>query len=101
MGYSCTQDAQSSLAVISKFYATAGNSNILTIKGRLYFFERGREQADGAITGTLMLDLENGYCQKAGNVRIAPDGSIVRFPVMSKVDKEECENTFRELRARN
>ncbi len=89
------------LGVIGRFYATDGNPNVLTIKGERYFFERGREQGDGAVTGSLMLMLPNDYCRKIGSVRINPDGTIGSFPKMPKVDRQECENTRRDMAARN
>jgi hypothetical protein len=78
MGYSCTRDAADMLGVIGKFYATDGNPNVLTIGGSRYFFERGKEQDDGAITGSLMLVLPDDYCRKVGSVRINADGTIDR-----------------------
>lgn len=101
MGYSCTRDAANILGVIGKFYATDGNPNILTMQGEQYFFERGREQYDGAITGTLMLMLPGEYCRKVGSVRINYDGTINKFPRMRQVEREEIENTFRDMSARN
>ncbi len=101
MGYSCTRDAADMLGTVSHFFATEGNGNILTIGKTQYFFERGREQGDGAITGTLMEMLPNDYCRKAGTVRIEPDGELARFPRISKVDREEIVNTFRDMQARN
>lgn len=127
MGYSCTKDASNMLGVIGKMFATNGNPNILTIRGREYFFERGREQRDGAITGILMVTVDsNGaplkivsvpsvleqklfgaqvqtqsYCRKAGTVRIEPDGKITRFPALNRDEKREAENTFRDMSARN
>lgn len=101
MGYSCTRDASNMLGVIGRMFATNQNPNILTIKGREYFFERGREQADGAITGTLMLDTQDGHCRKAGSVRIEPDGSISKFPALSKDERIEAINTLRDMEARN
>lgn len=70
MGYSCTRDAQDTLAVVSKLLATDGNPNIWTIGKSRYFFERGDENADGSITGDLMLMLSNDLCQRAGRIRI-------------------------------
>ena len=101
MGYSCTQDASHMLGVISKMYATDGNPNILTIKGKQFFFERGREQNDGSITGNLFQMLPNDMARKAGSVKIDADGQIARFPGMLKDEREEAENTFCDLRARN
>lgn len=101
MGYSCTRDAGDMLGIVGKVYATDGNPNVLTINGKRYFFERGREQADGAITGTLMMMLDGDYCRRAGRVRIEPDGTLTRFPALRKLQKEEVTSTFADMRARN
>lgn len=98
MGYSCTVDAGNMLGLIESIYAT-NNDCTMTIDGNQFFFERGREQADGAITGTLMLMIPNSaYCSKVGNVRINPDGSIARFP---RIDKRHCEKMFADLKQTN
>jgi hypothetical protein len=101
MSYSCTQDASHMLGVISKMYATDGNPNILTIKGKMFFFERGRENTDGSITGYLFQMLPDGMACKRGSVKIDADGQIARFPYMLKDEREAAENTFCDLRARN
>jgi hypothetical protein len=101
MGYSCTQDAANTLAVIGKMFNTDGNANILTIRGEQYFFERGREQADGAITGKLYQMLPNDLCRSVGNVRINADGSIKCFPRLKVAETIEAENTMRDMAARN
>lgn len=101
MGYSCTQDASYMLGVISHMFATDGNPNVLTIRGRQYFFERGREQADGAITGSLFKMLPNDMAQRAGRVRIEADGRINAFPAMSVQDCREALATFQDMTARN
>lgn len=80
MGYSCTKKAADTLERIGKSFATEGNPNILTIGGTKFFFEHGREQTDGAITGKLMEFLPNELCQSVGTVRIAPNGTVSRFP---------------------
>lgn len=101
MGYSCTQDASHTLGVIGRMFATDKNPNILTIKKTQYFFERGKEQTDGAITGSLMEMLPDNYCQKVGTVRIEPDGTITRFPKLTATDREEAQNTVRDMSAHN
>ena len=101
MGYSCTQDAGNMLGVIGKFFATEGNPNILTINGERYFFERGREQNDGAITGKLMLMLPDDYCRSVGAVRIEGDGTLTKIPCLRQVEREEITATFRDMSARN
>lgn len=101
MGYSCTRDAADMLGNISHFFATDGNRNILTIRDKQYFFERGRENPDGAITGTLMECLPNDYCRKAGTVRIEPDGELTRFPRLTPTLRAEVISSFRDMQARN
>ena len=101
MGYSCTKDASLTLGVIGHDYATDGNPNVLTIHGEQYFFERGQEQEDGAITGTLMLMLPGDYCRKAGSVRIEPDGTLTRFPKLKAFERSEITNGMRDMAARN
>jgi hypothetical protein len=101
MGYSCTKDARNMLGVIGRMFATNGNPNVLTIRGKEYFFERGREQSDGAITGSLFEMLPNEYCRKVGTVRIAADGTIDRFPKLTREEKREAESTLHDMEARN
>jgi hypothetical protein len=84
MGYSCTKAADDTLKLIGKTYALDGNPNILKIGAGAFFFECGREQTDGAITGKLMEMLPNDMCKSIGSVRIAPDGSITRFPAIPR-----------------
>lgn len=101
MSYSCTRDASDMLGNIGEFFKTNGNRNILTIRGTRYFFERGRENADGAITGTLMEMLPNDYCRKAGSVRIEPDGTLSRFPRLTMIMRAELANMYYDMQARN
>jgi hypothetical protein len=88
MGYSCTKDASDMLGVINKMCGL--KDGWLHIDGKRFFFERGKEQADGAVTGTLMMDLGNDYCRRAGGVRIEPNGTIARFPGFTLKDKAEA-----------
>ncbi len=103
MGYSCTQDADSMLGVIRKAYGDSSKgSNTLVLQGTEYFYERGREQDDGAITGTLMrVSLSGDYAYREGSFKIAPDGTILRFPHLSAAQKRELDNIFRDMTARN
>jgi hypothetical protein len=75
MGYSCSRDAANTLGVIGKMFATDGNPNTLTIKNQGYFFERGGEQRDGAITGTSI-----GCSRTKCAVRLVPQGSMQTAP---------------------
>ena len=101
MGYSCSRDAANTLGVIGKMFATDGNPNTLTIKNQRYFFERGGEQRDGAITGTLYRMLPNEMCRRVGPTRINADGTIARFPVITAADRVEAVSTMRDLSASN
>ena len=101
MGYSCTQDASHMLGVIRKTYGDPATGNTLVLKGARYFFERGRENVDGAITGTLFMELPDNYARAAGTFRIDADGTVARFPKLSAVERAELMNTFRDMQARN
>ncbi len=84
MGYSCTQAADNMLGLIRKSFGSPDKgSNTLIIGGKEYFYEVGREQADGAITGSLYLMVSPDSAQKAGTFRIDADGTINRFPGLS------------------
>lgn len=48
--------------------------------GLKYFYEIGRKNDDGAITGTVYAFLSNGMASSAGTFRIEPNGKITRFP---------------------
>lgn len=101
MGYSCTQDADNMLGVIRHTFGSKDSSNVLILKGERYFYERGRENADGAITGTLMKELPGNLAQTVGSYRIAPDGRVARFPRLTTTQKLECWKIFHDLSARN
>jgi hypothetical protein len=102
MGYSCTTAASNVLGIIGHMFQTKGNPNILTLRGGEYFFERGRENGDGSITGVLMFCIpDSAYCRRAGAVRIEPDGRIARFPKLTAADKQEIQNSLDDLTVRN
>ena len=58
MGYSCTCAADNMLGLIRHTFSNGKYSNGMTIKGRSYFYEIGREHADGHITGTLLENVD-------------------------------------------
>lgn len=104
MGYSCTRDAQDTLAAISHKFATDGNPNVWTIgtvQVHEYFFERGEENEDGAITGQLMQMLPDNFARPVGSVRIDADGTIARFPKLIAADRRAIEELARKTRATN
>jgi len=94
MGYSCSAKAARVLdAVLEDLTDPNGLSNTWTHNGLVYFVERGREQPDGAITGTVLKQTrkvgDNVYYKPCGSIRIEPDGTITRFPTLSKKQKVE------------
>ena len=82
MGWSCTQEADNTLRKIQTLYM--GNSNYWMYKGKNFFFEIGREQEDGSITGSVFQDISSDTCKKVGSIKIDPDGKIIRFPHINK-----------------
>lgn len=63
--------------------------------GRMAFHEIGRENPDGAVTGTVWMAVdrfprataEPGVCgrvRQAGSFRIEPDGTVTRFPLVPR-----------------
>jgi hypothetical protein len=90
MGYSCTQAADNMLGLIRHTFSNGKYSNGLAIKGKTYFYEIGREHADGHITGTLFENISHAgfpdqeYARSAGHFSIGVDGQILRFPRITR-----------------
>ena len=94
MGYSCTARAHRTLerlaALLQERYPLvdphAGTlSNGWTYRRRRFVWEIGREQPDGAITGSVIElaplgERLDGAGKRVGTFRIEPDGRIARFP---------------------
>ncbi len=85
MGYSCSARARITLDQVDcldEFDIDSPNYK--------YFIEIGKENKDGAITGTVyriqeaVFDGANRTCKKAGSFKIDANGSIVRFPGISR-----------------
>lgn len=59
------------------------NGNCWRHNGREYFLEQGRENPDGAITGTVYQVIQEGIykgrCKRSGGVRIEKNGIITRW----------------------
>ncbi len=87
MGYSCNTAAAYAMDEISAMCVkSTGSSNTWTHGKNKYFYERGRENNDGAITGTVWkFVMHNGEerVKRAGSYRISPNGVVERFPTMS------------------
>mgnify|MGYP001612381944 CR=1 FL=1 len=73
MGYSMTAKAA---MVMDTFKGDGASANVWTYRGQEYFWERGRENRDGAMTGSVIS--MTGY--RKGSYKIAADGHIERAP---------------------
>lgn len=96
MGYSCT--AMASFVIDAIMAAVRHENSGNTYKGKdgqLYFWERGRENSDGAMTGVIQRMLPNDYCRRVASFRIEPNGRITRFYGLTKAVKERAERTAR------
>jgi len=82
MGYSCTAAASFTMDAIGKLIGKEV-SNAMPDGG---FYERGREQIDGAMTGTVWAGIpgDPNHCRKRGSFRINPDGKVARFPGLKR-----------------
>ena len=84
MGWSCTAKADDTMDALTRACEEqTGRNNVWEANGSRYFWERGQEQADGAITGTIWRYLPDGehvHYRKAGSFRIEPSGQISRGP---------------------
>lgn len=88
MGYSCSTKANLTLTVIHSFEDFDYKSSSYK-----YFWEIGRENDDGSITGTIYELIQvispndrcmSRSCKKLGSFKIDSQGKIVRFPGLSK-----------------
>lgn len=98
MGYSCSSLAMESFDQLMIQLKASGkevkSSNGWTKNDVQYFYEIGREQKDGAVTGVVqkIYQINNvDYCKKAGTFRIEPDGTITRFPTSTKAQRTTAE----------
>jgi hypothetical protein len=87
MSYSCRLDADTTYREwLDYCHSITGVSNTYLYKGQRYNLQLGREQHDGAITGSVYLlidnpDIEGQYlAYKKGTFRIEPNGIATRFP---------------------
>lgn len=99
MGYSCSTKAGNKLEAMFEKDVTGCKSNNgwIGTKGYYCFYEIGRENSDGAITGSVhRSDAKNEKsagsgncrCYKIGSFRIEPDGTITRFPHLTHIMRE-------------
>ena len=81
MGYSCSCAADNTLAAIETGGRPKGQESSNTIalpNGKTGFIERGRENEDGAITGTIWQNLPDNKCRKYASLRIDKNGAVIR-----------------------
>lgn len=85
MSYSCTTRANAVLDRISEMCRDqSGFSNVWYKGERKFFFEVGREQSDGSITGSVMEFVGENAAARKGNFRIEPNGAMPYFPNLNK-----------------
>lgn len=89
MGWSCSHKASLSLSAIEVLCKeTHGYDNdphnIFYSKGNKYFYEIGREQRDGSISGTIYKYTENDLCRQSGSFKIESSGKVSRGPALFK-----------------
>ncbi len=98
MGYSCNAVDSIVLSALVRALQAAhgdagGSSNSWGATAESSaFYEIGREQRDGSITGTVNVPVPGkpGYCRKAGSFKIL-DGKIVRFPGSTAAQRKLAE----------
>jgi hypothetical protein len=85
MGWGCRREAGLRLDAISAAcVAQTGSSNTFKVGADTYFYETGREQGDGAITGTIQKFVGEDKCRRSGGFRIEGDGKMTRGPAFMK-----------------
>jgi hypothetical protein len=101
MGYSCTKAASDMLGLIRHDFTDGETSNGLRICGRRFFYEIGREQTDGSITGVVFEHQGADTASKIGSFKIHAEGVIVRFPRIKNNQRIALKFRFDELKRTN
>lgn len=96
MGYSCTAIADLVLREMMEESNTE-SSNTWVNKGNIYFYDVGKENEDGAITGTVYRITKDGNCKRSGSFRIEGSGIVKRFPCISKPMKARAMATVSDV----
>jgi hypothetical protein len=97
MGYSCLAISGLVLDAMVQVMQDCGPhpdniSNGWTVDGNNYFYEVGREQQDGSITGSVWGPSKTEGCvHKVGSFKIDAEGKVVRFPTSSKVQRDKAQ----------
>ena len=90
MGYSCTAKANFTLDGIVAALKML-NANTFEVKGNKYFYEIGKENSNGSMTGTIWKFINGGYIKRSGSFKIDWNGKIIRFPYLPNRKKEYAE----------
>jgi hypothetical protein len=101
MGYSCSKAASDMLGLIRHEFSDGKTSNGIRLGAATFFYEIGRENSDGSITGTLFENLEQNRCRKYGSFKIHASGVIVRFPGIKSNQRIQLKFKFDEMQRTN
>lgn len=86
MGYSATANAIDRLNMIMRENDNA-SSNTWDNGDTTYFYEIGRENSDGSVTGSVY-EIRGKYARKKGGFKIDSYGKVLRFPGLTKKMRE-------------
>lgn len=84
------------------FYPRVSRDGTINTDGPAYFYERGRENDDGAITGSVYKftgssnSIVTGTARKVGTYKINPDGTVERAPAFLKAASAARDKYIRE-----
>lgn len=101
MGYSCSKAASDMLGLIRHSFSDGRTSNGLRIGAATFFYEIGRENVDGSITGTVFENTTPGMCRKYGSFKVDAAGFVVRFPGVKRNQRIALRFKFDELNRTN
>lgn len=96
MGYSCSRiDSLVLNELTTQLQAAYGDCNKSSNSwgpndAESWFFEIGRENADGSVTGTVFKPVDAGRCKPVGSFKIS-GGKVIRFPGSTKKMREVAE----------
>jgi hypothetical protein len=99
MGYSATTEAFKTMDLIGDLLDQhqphrVGSNEFWTEGGRIAFWEVGREQVDGSMTGSIHVDpTGNGTYVKVGGFKIHANGNLIRFPQLPKHIRDAVRNS--------
>ncbi len=95
MGYSCSTKANmvldSLIILLQSSSPKINSSNTWEKKGIKFFYEIGKENIDGAITGIVQRFVGDNLCKVSGSFRIESNGKITRFIGSTKQQRTTAE----------